>query len=113
MYPLIAKLRKEKGYSQSDMANLLGEKLRTYQSWERGEYMFNFAQACRIADVLDCTLDELAGRTPPVIEQPEIDPRIVEAKSLLDSAIEDALASIAARQQPRQERQKQKDEPEL
>lgn len=32
---------------------------------ESGERTPNMATLCRLADVLNCTLDELCGRTPP------------------------------------------------
>lgn len=58
-------LRKRAGLKQGEMADRLGINNRTYGSWERGEAMINLAQACACADVLGCTVDELAGRTWP------------------------------------------------
>lgn len=44
------------------MADRLGVKKRTYGSWERDEAEMSFPWACACADILECTLDELAGR---------------------------------------------------
>lgn len=64
MYKLqLKRLRKAAGIkTQADMAALLNVPERRYASWERGEVGINLEQACDIADVLECTLDELAGR---------------------------------------------------
>jgi len=59
----LKRLRKEFGYkTQGELAVALGVPERRYASWERGEVMMNLEQACRICDVLGCTLDELVGR---------------------------------------------------
>ena len=58
-------LRKRAGLKQGEMADRLGINNRTYGAWERGEAMINLAQACACADVLGCTVDELAGRSWP------------------------------------------------
>lgn len=55
-YRLIADL------TQQQMADRLGVKKRTYGSWERDEAEMSFPWACACADILECTLDELAGR---------------------------------------------------
>lgn len=61
----IATMRKIKGIKQKDLAEKLGIKVDTLGTWERGKREFTFKDACAIADVLECTLDELAGRVPP------------------------------------------------
>lgn len=59
-------LRKQAGYdTQADLAHVLGANPRTYASWEREEVGLSLNEARRIADVLDCSIDELAGRTWP------------------------------------------------
>ena len=56
-------LRKRAGFNtQADLAQTLGVNPRTYASWERGEVKLTLGDAQRIADVLGCSLDELAGR---------------------------------------------------
>lgn len=61
----IAKMRKIKGLKQKELAKLLGVKVDTLGTWERGKREPTFKDACLIADILECTLDELAGREPP------------------------------------------------
>lgn len=60
----LMKLRKLAGYKSRDaFAKKIGVNRYTYRSWESGAAMMSLEQACMIADILDCTLDELAGRT--------------------------------------------------
>ena len=54
-------LRKQAGFTQDQMAELLGIKKRTYGSWERGEAMMNLEQAYNCAVILGCTLNDLVG----------------------------------------------------
>lgn len=61
----IKQMRKRSGLNQKDVAAAIGVPVRTYGSWERGERNINLEDACLIADVLRCTLDELAGREVP------------------------------------------------
>lgn len=57
-------LRKRAGFrTQCDLAQMLGINPRTYASWEREEVGLSLSDAKRVADALDCSLDELAGRT--------------------------------------------------
>lgn len=57
-------LRKRAGFNtQADLARALGANPRTYASWEREEVRLTLDDARRIADVLGCSLDELAGRS--------------------------------------------------
>ena len=58
-------LRKASDLTQGELANKLGTTLRVVSSWERGETMITLADAARVADVFECTLDELAGRSWP------------------------------------------------
>lgn len=55
-------LRKARGMTQTELADEIGTTMRVVSAWERGETSLPFEDACRIADVLECTLDELAGR---------------------------------------------------
>lgn len=59
----LMRLRKEAGYkSRSAIAKELGISERKYKSWETEEVRLTLDDACDIADLLHCTLDELAGR---------------------------------------------------
>lgn len=59
----LRKYRRLAGLNQQQMADALNVKVATYRTWENGRRTMSFPQACACADILDCTLDELAGRT--------------------------------------------------
>lgn len=61
----LKQMRVAAGLSQEDMATKLGIKKTRYGSWERGERMLSLAQAYDCAEILGCSLDELAGRNAP------------------------------------------------
>ena len=61
----LKRLRTQRGISQEEMAAALDIKVSRYGSWERGDRMLSLAQACQCAEILDCSLDELAGRETP------------------------------------------------
>ena len=62
----LMQLRKKAGYkNRDDFAKKIGVNKHTYRSWECGAAMMSLEQAYNITEVLGCTLDELAGRTPP------------------------------------------------
>lgn len=60
---MIKDIRERCGMTQVEISEALGVPARTYCSWERGERQLSIDTACRIADVLDCSLDALVGRT--------------------------------------------------
>lgn len=55
-------LRKKSGLRQEDLAEKINSTSRIVGAWERQETALPLEDAARIADVLDCSLDELAGR---------------------------------------------------
>lgn len=55
-------MRKERKMTQEELASMIGQTARVVGSWERGESALPIDDAARIADVFDCSLDELAGR---------------------------------------------------
>lgn len=60
----LQQLRKAAGYkSREKFAETLGISERKLKAWESQETRITFEDACSIADVLHCSLDELAGRT--------------------------------------------------
>lgn len=69
----LQRIRKQRRLSQTEVANALGVKVRTYGSWERGEAMLSLKQAYDCALVLDCTIDEIAGLDRERLRSP--DPR--------------------------------------
>ncbi|MBM6756755.1 helix-turn-helix transcriptional regulator [Collinsella tanakaei] len=59
---LIAQFRKAAGMTQEELANKTGIKLSTYRSWEQGiASKIPLESVCRIAEVLDCTPNDLCG----------------------------------------------------
>lgn len=71
----LMRLRKDAGFkSRKAFADALGDGYseRRIKSWEDGDRMLSLKQACDCADLLDCSLDELAGRdfSPPAHSDP-------------------------------------------
>lgn len=95
----IKQMRKRSGLNQKDVAAAIGVPVRTYGSWERGERNINLEDACLIADVLRCTLDELVGRKPPIITPNENDrqfERLSYCYSMLNDESKEQLAGLAS-----------------
>jgi len=66
--------RKAAGYkSAKAFAAHAGVNGDTYTDYEQGRTALSLERAWFFADLLDCTLDELAGRTPPGKAQPLAD----------------------------------------
>ena len=56
-------LRKAAGFkSRKKFGAAIGESERRIKSWETFETRISLEDACKVADFLDCSLDELAGR---------------------------------------------------
>lgn len=94
----LMRLRKEAGYkSRKAIADELGISERKYKSWETGEVKLALADACDIADLLHCTLDELAGRDfqPAAYSDPR-QQALNHSYSLLDEKSKGDLAGIAS-----------------
>lgn len=94
----IKQMRKRSGLNQKDVAAAIGVPVRTYGSWERGERNINLEDACLIADVLRCTLDELAGREvpPPKVFTDKRQERMNHCYSLLNDESKEQLAGLAS-----------------
>jgi len=62
----LMELRKAAGYkSRGAIAAELGVPEDTYKTWETGKVNLSLKRACQIADLLDCSLDEMCGREVP------------------------------------------------
>ena len=59
----LRRLRLARKVTQTRVAELLGISPRVYTRWENGDAVPLFATVVKIADILDVSLDELAGRT--------------------------------------------------
>lgn len=59
----LKELRKEKGVTQTQVADYLGLKLRAYQYYESGEHRPEYEKLMALADFFEVTTDYLLGRT--------------------------------------------------
>jgi transcriptional regulator with XRE-family HTH domain len=58
----LQRLRLARGLSQSQLARKAGVPAGTLKNWEHGRRTMLFDAAVKLADALDVSLDELAGR---------------------------------------------------
>ena len=84
----LKQLREARSLTQTRVAELLGVSLRVYHRWESGRASPHFDTVVKIADVLQVSLDELAGRTEKVgearIRNPELHELYQQADQLSD-----------------------------
>lgn len=59
----IASKRKEKGWTQTELAERVGVNQIQVSRWENGKHLPTLEQFVYIAEALKCSLDELAGLT--------------------------------------------------
>lgn len=81
----IAEMRKRAGMSQQAVADRLGMKKGTYGDWERETTTLNLRDAVNLAELFDCSLDELANHPTPA--KPAVSPdetQILEGYRSLD-----------------------------
>ena len=83
----IRSICKSRGLKQTEVAEAIGEKVKTVNKWFTGTSVPSAEQLVRIADYLDISLDKLVGRTPRAAEP------LVEARRHLGSVL-GALDSI-------------------
>jgi transcriptional regulator with XRE-family HTH domain len=58
-------LRSRKGLTQEGLARKADVTTSAVRNWEKGKRTPSLEMAVRLADALDVSLDELAGREPP------------------------------------------------
>jgi transcriptional regulator with XRE-family HTH domain len=58
-------LRQARNITQARLAELVGVSARVYNRWEKGGNVPHFDTVVRIADILQVSLDDLAGRKEP------------------------------------------------
>jgi transcriptional regulator with XRE-family HTH domain len=61
----VKRLREARGLTQPGLAKAAGVSVWLLRRWEQTGRTPLFGTVVKIADALGCTLDELAGRTPP------------------------------------------------
>ncbi len=59
----LTKIRRQKGYTQAQMAEQIGVSRSTYTNYESGNRTPDYEVLERISDVLECSMDELFGRS--------------------------------------------------
>ncbi|EMK2598541.1 helix-turn-helix transcriptional regulator [Bacillus cereus] len=62
----LAELRKEQGYTQSDISHRLNIARTTYANWEYGKADPDADSIMRIAELHNISIDELFGRSNPL-----------------------------------------------
>lgn len=93
----LMRLRKEAGYkNRDDFAAALGINPLTYKGWETGRTRLKLEDACDIADLLRCSLDELAGRDFSPSEYSDPRQRVMNAafEGMNDAGKEDAVETV-------------------
>lgn len=109
----LQEMRKRAGYkSAREFAESIGMSVGTYTNYEQCKANMSLVQAWEFADILNCTLDELAGRRPP--EQPSITPNehrlldVYRDASSTDRDIVDMVIDTAARHIDEQAKNKER-----
>ena len=59
----LSKLRKERGISQKQCAEILGIESSKYNKWENGKNRPDYGMVCKLANFFDTTTDYLLGNS--------------------------------------------------
>jgi transcriptional regulator with XRE-family HTH domain len=59
----LKQLRKSSDYTQGDLSRKLNVPISTYSNWEQGTRNPDYEKLIQLADIFDCTVDYLIGRT--------------------------------------------------
>lgn len=63
----LKKLRKSKGFTQTEIAAILNVTQATYSEYEAGKCRPSFETLNKLCDILNCSSDYLLGRTPDAL----------------------------------------------
>lgn len=86
----LAALRKEKGYSQEDLAEKLGVSRQAVSKWENGEASPDTNNLIALADLYGISLDELVGKKGPASSKEEVvEGEVVDEGPSFDKDLED------------------------
>lgn len=89
----LKELRKAKGVTQSEVAELLKVPIRTYGSWERAEREPDLQTLCQIADAFHVSVDYLLGREPITVEKKQSLPeQPAEGRERIEFAVSKDMA---------------------
>ena len=98
----IKEMREHAGMTQQQAADAMNVKRARYGDWERETHIINLRDAIRLADIFNCTLDELAGRSHPSLTDDES--TIIGAYRATDGGNRERLLEIARMDLERAER---------
>ena len=109
----IKDLREEKGYrSAREFAEALGIAASSMSRYDRDPETIPMKHAIAMADLLECSVDEIVGRTPVTSGRNELqefyDGLLPETRALMDEFIEFARAKDEKARQQRQDEQDRK-----
>ena len=92
--------RRAANLSQKDLGDKLNVVQATIANWEKGRNEPSIAMLTKLADIFDCTLDDLVGHTELSHEMMESTALLVELLSLTDEErhfISDVIAAAKQR----------------
>ena len=102
--PNLQAMRRRAGFkSAREFALHAGVPVDTYTAYEQGKINLTLLQAWEFADLLGCTLDELAGRKPPTasVDLSEDEQAIIDAyrsdrhaRRTIDHAVSDYIEDL-------------------
>lgn len=90
----LAELRRERGFSQEDLATQLGLSRQAVSKWERAESAPDMGNLIALADLYEVTIDELLRVSPEVEEDMRY-----EARERAESVEAEAAEAAAAAQE--------------
>lgn len=80
----LRELRKKKGMTQDQLAQAVGATKRQIGAWERGENELPMDYADAIAELFDCSIDNLAGRIHYAVVRLDDPPLNDDERELVD-----------------------------
>lgn len=69
---MLREFREASGLKVAQVAERVGVPYETYRKWEKGDSNPNWEQLCRVADVLQCSLDDLTGRRETLTQEERV-----------------------------------------
>lgn len=101
----LAAMRREKGYSQEELANRLGLSRQAVSKWERAESSPDTGNLIALADLYGVTLDELVRVDVDIaddvrFEEADKETTVEVTAETITAAAESAAATAAAPRQP-------------
>lgn len=88
--------RKERGLTQTQVADAVGLGRQAYAYYEKGEREPSTETLCKLADFFGVSVDELLGRTPQLFDDARVDrPEIMELYELMTPQQQSNLVNYA------------------